>query len=208
MAAVRTAVESDVPYLYEICLKTGDSGKDATGLFHDPYLLGQYYAAPYLFHDSGLCFVLEADNRPQGYIIAAADTTEFDRWRERLWLPPLRLRYPKPFPQEIIKSKMEESILNHLHTVAFLPDPELVPWIVDHPAHLHIDLLPAVQNRGFGRALMNALFAELARRGIPGIHLGVGTGNPSAIAFYSKMGFTVLQEAPWMLTLGQRIKPL
>ncbi|GHV50984.1 hypothetical protein AGMMS49579_05470 [Spirochaetia bacterium] len=205
MAIVRNAVESDLPYLYEICLKTGDSGKDATDLFHDPYLLGQYYAAPYLFHDRGLCFVLEAEYRPQGYIIAAADTTEFRCWMERLWLPPLRLRYPKPFPKEIVKSKNEEAILNHLHTVAILPDPQLTPWIVDHPAHLHIDLLPAMQGQGFGRELMKALFAELGRRGIPGVHLGVGAGNQGAVAFYHKMGFTVLQEAPWGFTLGQLI---
>ena len=33
--------------LYRICLQTGDSGTDATGLFRDPELLGHVNAAPY-----------------------------------------------------------------------------------------------------------------------------------------------------------------
>ena len=54
---IRNVEFSDIPYLYEICLKTGASGKDAAGLFYDPYLLGQYYAAPYAFFEKELCFV-------------------------------------------------------------------------------------------------------------------------------------------------------
>ncbi|MDR2797203.1 MAG: hypothetical protein LBB80_02570 [Treponema sp.] len=60
---VRPACGSDLPYLYEICLKTGDAGNDASGLFYDPLLLGQYYGAPYFFYDPSLCFVAKDLNR-------------------------------------------------------------------------------------------------------------------------------------------------
>ena len=63
---IRRAVLSDLPYLYEICLKTGDSGNDATEFFLDPFVLGQYYAAPYLLYPAGICFVAEHECRPQG----------------------------------------------------------------------------------------------------------------------------------------------
>jgi hypothetical protein len=56
---IRRAALSDLPYLYEICLKTGDAGKDASALFNDPYLMGQYYATPYLLFPAGICFVVE-----------------------------------------------------------------------------------------------------------------------------------------------------
>jgi hypothetical protein len=35
---IRKAVLSDIPYLYDICLKTGDKGNDASALFYDPYI--------------------------------------------------------------------------------------------------------------------------------------------------------------------------
>ena len=96
-AFIRQAHGSDVPYLYEICLKTGDNSKDATDLFYDPLLMGQYYAAPYFFHDPGLCFVAD-DRIPQGYIVAAEDTTVFRQWLATEWLPPLKRRYQDPYP--------------------------------------------------------------------------------------------------------------
>jgi hypothetical protein len=87
---IRRAVLSDLPYFYEICLKTGDGGKDASALFFDQYLLGHYYAAPYLVYRSGICFVAEYEYRLQGYIAAVPDTALFQQWMEEQWLPPLR----------------------------------------------------------------------------------------------------------------------
>jgi ribosomal protein S18 acetylase RimI-like enzyme len=54
-----------------------------------------------------------------------------------------------------------------------------------------------------GRALINILCEELARRGIPGVQLGVGAQNSGAIAFYQKIGFSVLQEEDWGLVMGK-----
>jgi len=158
---IRKAQIQDLPYLYEICLKTGDNGNDASALFFDPYLIGQYYAAPYLLYPAGIGFIAEQNNRPKGYIIAAPDSNNFDHWMEKTWLPPLRERYPKPVPAELIRSESEKRILedfhkNHLDNT----DKELY---VNYPAHLHIDLLADLQGKGTGRKLMDALFAELKR---------------------------------------------
>jgi GNAT superfamily N-acetyltransferase len=124
---------------------------------------------------------------------------------ETRWLPQLRPRYPRPFPPEIIKSKFEEQILFLLHRPLLSPDPEVLPWIADYPAHLHINLLPAAQGHGWGRTLMDTLLGDLARRKVPGIHLGVGASNTGAIAFYKKMGFTPLREEAWGFTMGKRV---
>ncbi|MDR1956824.1 MAG: GNAT family N-acetyltransferase [Treponema sp.] len=202
---IRPACGPDLPYLYEICLKTGDAGKDASGLFYDPLLLGQYYVAPYFFHDPGLCFVAEDDHPgkkvPQGYIVAAADTLAFNRWMETLWLPPLRRRYPKPYPKQYIRSSFEEQLLALLHRSLDAPE-SAPPWISSYPAHLHIDLLPLLQGQGAGKGLMRTLLEALARRGCPGVHLGVSAANTRAIGFYRKLGFSTLQEQPWGFTLG------
>jgi GNAT superfamily N-acetyltransferase len=57
------------------------------------------------------------------------------------------------------------------------------------PSHLHIDLLPRRQGRGFGRRLIETLVASLRARGSPGLHLLVGYGNPRAAGFYRHLGF-------------------
>jgi ribosomal protein S18 acetylase RimI-like enzyme len=199
-AFVRPAHGADVPHLYEICLKTGDNGGDASGLFYDPLLMGHYYAAPYFFHDPALCFVAE-DRFPQGYIVAAQDTIAFREWLATVWLPPLQRRYAKPYPPEKIRSTLEGQIRGLLYQPLIIdPSP---PWLSTYPAHLHIDLLPAYQKQGLGKQLIAALFETLERRGCPGIHLGVGMDNPGAIAFYQKQGLATVLESPWGLIMGK-----
>ncbi|MDR1748098.1 MAG: GNAT family N-acetyltransferase [Spirochaetaceae bacterium] len=199
---IRPAVYSDIPYLYEICLKTGDSGKDASALFNDPCLLGQYYAAPYLFYDPSLCFIAENDLTPEGYIIATADTEAFNTWMEKEWLPPLRRRYPQPYPQERLKSPEEAHSISRIHS-SHLPVAD--PWQAAYPAHLHIDLLPSLQGKGSGRALMETLFKKLEEIHCPGIQLGVSGTNIGAIGFYKKLGFSILEEKTWGLQMGKAI---
>ena len=70
----------------------------------------------------------------------------------------------------------------------------------EYPAHMHIDLLPRLQGQGLGRALIETLADALRERGVPGLHLGVSTENPGAIAFYHRVGFVTLEE----LVLGAR----
>src|SRR5690606_7372227 len=69
----------------------------------------------------------------------------------------------------------------------FCPEP-YEAW----PSHLHIDLLPRVQRRGYGRRLIETLVARLRDAGSPGVHLGVHPSNTGAIAFYHRLGFVEL----------------
>jgi GNAT superfamily N-acetyltransferase len=198
---VRQAVLSDLPYLYEICLKTGDESKDATPFFSDPYTIGHYYSAPYLLYPHGICFVAEYEYRPQGYIVAVPDTAAFGRWMEEQWLPPLRKRYPEPFP--LSRSEKENKTIKLFHGCHFPVDTSDQPWLADYPAHLHIDLLPCIQQKGIGRILIDSLFAELAKQKVSGLHLGVGSSNAGAIAFYKKTGFSVIKEQKWGFIMGK-----
>jgi len=40
---IRPVSQADLDALYEICLRTGDAGEDATHLYSDPRLLGEIY---------------------------------------------------------------------------------------------------------------------------------------------------------------------
>jgi GNAT superfamily N-acetyltransferase len=204
---VRGAEFSDIPYFYEICLKTGDAGKDASGLFYDPYMIGQYYAAPYLFFERDLCFLAELDGIPQGYIIGASNTSRFDTWLEKEWLPPLRNRYGN-YPAEKIKTDTEKKVISLFYKKRDLSEKTEDTVYKNYPAHLHIDLLPSLQGKGTGKALMETLCAALVKKNIPGVHLGVGGTNTGAIAFYKKLGFSVLEEEDWGLVLGKVLPDL
>ncbi len=201
---IRPAVQSDIPYLYAICLQTGDSGKDATHVYSDPLLIGQYYAAPYLFHDISLCFIAQEDRIPKGYIIATANTNTFNTWFEENWLPELRLRYPRE--EADTKTRLQEKqLIIRLHEKVEPYDPDEHPWICEYPAHLHIDLLPEIQGKGCGRALMDTLLSALEHRHCAGLHLGVSATNTNAIAFYQKLGFCTLEEENWGRIMGRKI---
>src|SRR5690606_24125337 len=91
-------------------------------------------------------------------------------------------RYP---PDSFGPELAEAALVARIHHPP-ATDPDL---LVDHPSHLHIDLLPSVQGAGFGRRLLERLFEQLAVAGSPGVHLGVSTANTRAIGFYRAMGF-------------------
>lgn len=75
--------------------------------------------------------------------------------------------------------------------IRLLHDPErmIVPELAPYPAHLHIDLLPEWQGRGYGRELMRTLLRALAERGVPAVHLVMARANVPARAFYDRLGF-------------------
>jgi len=200
-STVRKAVLSDLPYLYELCVRTGYQGKDADELFSDPYTMGNYYAAPYLSYPEGINFTALHNHKPRGYIVAVPDTDPFNRWMEENWLPPLRSRYPQPFPS--YRSNFEKEIIDKIHAPHFPADHASEPWYANYPAEFHINLHPDIQRKGIGRALLDNLLTELARQGVPGVTLGVGSQNSGAIAFYRKMGFSVLAEEWWGYTMGK-----
>ena len=65
------------------------------------------------------------------------------------------------------------------------------------PAHMHIDILPAYQRRGWGRRLIARVVAALRdEHGLAGLWLGIDTRNEGARLFYERLGFKALPGAP------------
>lgn len=199
---IRQAQIQDLPYLYEICLKTAAEGGDGTDLYLDPYVVGQYYVAPYLFYEREFCFVVTKNGIPSGYIVATKNTQQYDQWLEEKWLPVLREQFSSG-NGFIPKTPIEKGIISRIHLNHGIK--EYPSYSKQYPAHLHIDLLPSLQGFGCGRKLMEKLFSTLADNGVPGVHLGVGKGNSNAQGFYKKIGFSVLDEQEWGFNLGYKL---
>ncbi len=195
---IRPYRPADHDAVYDICVRTADSGGDARGLYCDDELVSDIYAGPYLALERGLAFVLDDGERPVGYVLGAADTVAFAAaFRER-WLPLVADRHPLPVASP---QTAAELMLASLHD----PERMIRPELAAYPAHLHIDLLPAAQGQGWGRALIRTLLGELASRGVPALHLTYAPQNTAAAAFYARIGFRPVPGLPhsvWVETSG------
>ncbi len=186
MDVIRPYRPGDHDAVYEICVRTGAASKDARGLYGTDDLIPDIYAGPYLVIEPELAFVLDNGERAVGYIIGAADTERFVRAYRDIWIPAMRARYRQPAPEP-------ETAQDHQLANLFNPDRMLRPELAPHPAHLHINLLPDYQGKGFGRDLMTEFMAAAATQGAPSAHLQVYTANTGARAFYARLGW---QEVP------------
>lgn len=183
--AIRPYRPDDLEALYDICLRTGAAGEDATELMADPRLLGDLYAAPYAVLEPEHAFVLDdGTGTAVGYVLGALDTAAFDARCEAEWWPAVRERHPAGETT----GKLDDLFLVRLHE----PRPAAAEVLARFPSHLHIDLLPPVQSGGWGRALLERLFSALRDDGSRGVHLGVSSANQRAVGFYRHLGFEEL----------------
>ncbi|MCW4458709.1 GNAT family N-acetyltransferase [Microbacterium sp. MPKO10] len=194
MSSIRPYRPSDLADLSDICVRTGDSGGDATGRFSRGTLLPDVYAAPYVSHDPSLAWVVDNGERAIGYLVATADTREFARWFTEAWWPERAWQY-EPRDDEMPGERT-------LIEAATDPNRMLIGDVDSYPAHLHIDLLPETQGQGLGRRLIDTLIVELRRRGVAGLHLTAGTANTGALAFYGRVGFSEIARDEGSVTFG------
>jgi len=166
----------DTAAVLDICVRTGDAGRDATGLHPDARALTDRYAAPYLALEPEWAFVAEADGEVVGYLVGTPDTPAF---AERF----------AGWPSSLTAAERAAH-------VAALGSAIAADETQAYPAHLHIDLLPAAQGRGAGRLLVETFAAKLADAGVPGIHLVVDPANAGAQAFYPRVGFERRRSLP------------
>jgi ribosomal protein S18 acetylase RimI-like enzyme len=194
---LRPATIDDLPALYDVCLLTGDAGDDASGSYDDPDLLGSVYVGPYVMLGGTVALAGVDDDGVGAYVLAAIDTAEFEAACEREWWPQLRERYPLA---EVPSTRRDDEVIAHIHR-----PPVMAASVAErYPAHLHIDLLPRMQNRGRGRQMIEAVVAELQQAGASGVHLGVAAQNVRAIGFYEHLGFTTLDQDANGRLMGRR----
>jgi ribosomal protein S18 acetylase RimI-like enzyme len=185
---IRLARPGDEPGAYRVCLKTGDHGADGEPLFReDPDALGRIYVGPYLAFEPELSLVLEDGEGICGYALGAFDSCAFYERYEAEWRPGLCARFPAPQGDAGAWSRVEQVHYCYHHPDYFCPEPYAA-----YPSHLHIDLLPRAQGRGYGRRMIERNMETLRRRGSPGAHLGLSALNVRALGFYQRLGFREL----------------
>ncbi len=190
---IELAREEDWPALYEICLRTAAAGDDATRLYGDPELPGQFWAAPYATLEPAFAFVLREGARVLGYVVGAPDTWGFAARLDREWWPALRARYEGFVP----RAELDAAALERL---ARPPAPD--ERLRSYPAHLHINLRPEARGDGWGRRMVETELRALRDAGAPAVHLGVSPANERVLPFYAKLGFRRLHAGPTAILMG------
>jgi ribosomal protein S18 acetylase RimI-like enzyme len=186
--SVRPYVAGDWSAVYDVCVRTGNDGEDATGKLEDVQLLPDIWAGPYMYLEPDLAFVLDDGKRAVGYVLGTADTAGFVRKYREQWIPRLVDAHPAP---PVTPVTPDEQLLALLHQ----PERMLAPELGDYPAHLHIDVLPPHQGSGHGRRLVETFVEAVTRAGTGGVHLAVSPTNVRAHGFYQRLGFARLAVA-------------
>jgi GNAT superfamily N-acetyltransferase len=142
---------------------------------------------PYLKFEPGLSLVLEDGEGICGYAFGAFDSKEFFRRYETECRPGLVKEFAMPGGEREKWNRVQQTHSWYHEPDYFMPEP-----YEKYPSHLHIDLLPRAQGRGFGRKMLEEIMRRLRARGSPGAHLGVSEVNAAAVGFYRKLGFEEL----------------
>ncbi|MCF2707159.1 GNAT family N-acetyltransferase [Arcanobacterium haemolyticum] len=182
--SVRPYGPGDYDEIGRICVRTGASGNDASGLYSDDELLPSIYAYPYLKFAPELAYVVDVDGQAAGYILGVDDSSAFHEWWKAEWSPWIADRFSRATPL----SELEQALVSRaLH-------PELPAWRSLYPAEFHIDLLPIVQGEGWGRELIDQFVTKIRERGVRRVAIGVGATNARAYRFYRSLGFAQIQS--------------
>ncbi len=129
----------------------------------------------YIENEPENCFVLDDDGKAVGYVICAENYDRYKKIFDEKYLPKT-----EKFGEEKYNWALRSTDLQQKHKERY-------------PAHLHIDLLPEYQRKGFGGKLINALFEHLKSKNICGVMLTTGKTNETACNFYKKYGFELIE---------------
>lgn len=183
---IRKMQKSDIPQAEHICLataneklKSDEKRKQATLL-----LYSRYYTRAAL--DS--CFVLTDENDcAVGYILCA----------------PSYKKYKKDFSQNELRALAKISPQAFFNGISCILGNRT--YAKNYPAHMHIDILPEYQAKGYGGDLLAALFKHLKSNNIPGLMLIVDSQNLNAVKFYKKHGFKEIKALAGGIIMGVKL---
>lgn len=121
-----------------------------------------------------------------GYILGAVDSRAFEEEAKRDWWPALHEEYPVDGPG----NDKDRRLYNY-----FTKPYDTPQSVIDvYPAHMHIDLLPEAQRKGWGKKLLGTAVEHIKAAGGKGLHLGIDPRNDGARQFYKRVGFVGLES--------------
>ena len=165
---IRPYKETDKNNFRHICIETsvGTAAPEK-----EQHFILKLYCDYYIEQEPENCFALADDNdNAVGYILCSENIKGY-------------IKASKPYRTEIKKLGFFRYLFSWGEILAHLPAAKKCK------AHMHIDILPDYQHKGYGSQLINALKDNLSSKGINSVMLVVGSENKNAVKFYKKNGF-------------------
>ena len=165
---IRPYKESDKINFRHICIETS-VGNKATE--KEQRFILNLYCDYYIEQEPQNCFALadETDNAV-GYILCSENMKRY-------------INATKPYRAAVRKMGFVKYLFAWGEIIAHLPASKKCK------AHMHIDILPEYQHKGYGTKLIDTLTDSLKAKGIDSVMLVVNTSNKNAVSFYRKNGF-------------------
>lgn len=186
MATIRRMRESDLSDVEYVCRVTAgveESPDPATKL-----IMTRMFSTYYVRESYNNSFVLADENdKAVGYLLCEPDYKRFNKIFRKIDVPEISAINKKsgfrawtfPIPYNILGRK--------------------------YPAHLHIDLLPEYQGKGYGKIMIETLLDDLKEKNVKGIMLMASAQNTGAIRFYTRLGFKTLLSALGTVVMVKKI---
>ena len=174
-----------------ICFATGYMG-DPEWQWHDLESYADLYTSYYTDAEPESALVAERGGVVEGYLLGCVDSRSawseaaiFGRLLRRRWIA------FRPGTARFVWRSFGDVAVARLRGKAIPASVYDERW----PAHLHIDLLPAIRGRGVGGALMKAWLGRIEDLGVPGCHVQTLAENVRAIAAFRSVGFRLKGDA-------------
>ena len=190
---VRPAGTADWGAVRDLCCLTANAGNPIERP-RWPFF-AELWIGPYQRIVPEWTYVAEVAGQVVGYLTGCPDTVAFRRARPLRCTAPLLLRVaagrfgwgsdPRRFVRRTLRREQgpEERLL------ARLP----AGFLVDYPAHLHVNAAAGWRGRVVGRRLIERYVGDLRARRVRGVHLFCGA---AARGFYLRLGFEELGSLP------------
>lgn len=165
---IRPYKETDKNNFRNICIETS-IGHDAPE--KEKSFILNLYCDYYIEQEPQNSFALADDNdEAVGYILCSENMKRY-------------IKDMKPYRASIKKLGFFRYLYSWGEIIGHLPASKKCK------AHMHIDILPDYQHKGYGTQLINTLTDSLKAKNINSVMLVVNTGNTNAVKFYKKNGF-------------------
>lgn len=165
---IRPYKDSDKINVRHICIVTANAENCSA---KERIFLLNLYCDYYIEQEPQNCFVLADENDDAvGYILCSEN---FRRY----------IKAMKPYINSIKKLGFLRYIYSWGEIIAHMPAAKKCQ------SHMHIDILPTYQHKGYGSELLKAATDNLASKNIHSLMLVVSSENKNAVKFYKKNGF-------------------
>lgn len=183
---VRKMTAVDIPQAEYICIETADEKlisseeKKQTTLL----LYNRYYTRAEIDN----CFVLtDESDKTVGYILCA------ENYRQ----------YKKDFLKNELRQLFKINLSAVFEGLACVMGNRI--FAKNYPAHMHIDILPKYQGKGYGTMLLNTLIHHLKSKNIIALMLIVDSHNQNAVRFYKKNNFKQVKQLTNAIVMGVKL---